>query len=362
MNFYVLLVYAFFYRLYISIIFYTKYALGQIKPAKKVEPLDYDKKYQKYIKHYNESSHDEANSNIVADLYDFDKRKVIFAYDKNEVERIWRTRLLYEFTERGNVLMFYNPYKLTFEYYSDAQIIPYKILQYIAKKYVSMNRCRDFYIDMVEKPDNKMLDVLRKEEDALKSKTMKVNDITKLVNKELQNKDNVFESLKEHRVPIKDKGVDKGGKAVDKGVNKADKGGVKEKPIEFTNKYTRLGKISDFNIIQKQPKKSIAQTNALLFSSKPIHKLTDFFDDLDIDDVENPFVIDGLDAQNGLTTPNGLATPNGLTNGSDEPTPLHTRPAKSQREQDETDLIGPPPTEKISSYKMFKMMKSQELC
>ena len=335
MNFYVLLVYAFFYRLYISIIFYTKYALGQIKPVKKIEPLDYDKKYQKYIKHYNESSHEEANSNIVADLYDFDKRKVIFADDKNEVERLWRTRLLYEFTERGNVLMFYNPYKLTFEYYSDAQIIPYKILQYIAKKYVSMNRCRDFYIDMVEKPDNKMLDVLRKEEDALKSKTMKVNDITKLVNKELQNKDNVFESLKEHRVPVKDKGVDKGGKAVDKG-------GVKEKP-----------------------KKSIAQTNALLFSSKPINKLNDFFDDLDIDDVENPFVIDGLDAQNGLTNglPNGLANglANGLTNG-DLSTPLHTRPAKSQREQDETDLIGPPPTEKISSYKMFKMMKSQELC
>ena len=225
-----------------------------------------------------------------------------------------------------------------------------------------MNRCRDFYIDMVEKPDNKMLDVLRKEEDALKSKTMKVNDITKLVNKELQNKDNVFESLKEHRVPIKDKAGNKGvNKADNKTGNKTEKGGKadnKEKPIEFTNKYTRLGKISDFNIIQKQPKKSIAQTNALLFSSRPIHKLTDFFDDLDIDDVENPFVIDGL--TNGLATPNGLT--NGLTNGSTEPTPLHTRPTKSQREQDETDLIGPPPTEKISSYKMFKMMKSQELC
>jgi len=326
MNFYVLLVYAFFYRLYISIIFYTKYALGQIKLAKKVEPLDYDKKYQKYIKHYNESSHNEANSNIDDCLYDFDKRKEIFANDKNDIERIWRTRLLYEFTERGNVLMFYNPYKLTFEYYSDAQIIPYKILQYIAKKYVSMNRCRDFYIDMLNKPDNKMFDVLRKEEDALKSKTMKVNDITKLVNKELQNKDNVFESLKDHRVPIKDK---------------ADKP-VKEKPVEFSNKYVRLGKISDFNIIQKQPKKSIAQTNALLFSSKPIHKLTDFFDDLDIDDVENPFIIDGLAAD------------------APESQLLHTRPAKSQREQDEENLVGSQSTEKISSYKMFKMMKSQE--
>lgn len=329
MNFYVLLVYAFFYRLYISIIFYTKYALGQIKPMKKVEPIDYDKKYQKYIKHYNESSHDEANSNIDDCLYDFDKRKEIFVNEKNDIERIWRTRLLYEFTERGNVLMFYNPYKLTFEYYSDAQIIPYKILQYIAKKYVSLNRCRDFYIDMVNKPDNKMIDILRKEEDALKSKTMKVNDITKLVNKELQNKDNIFESLKDHRVPIKDN----------------DNKPIKEKPIDFSNKYVRLGKIGEFNIIQKQPKKSIAQTNALLFSSRPINKLTDFFDDLDIDDVENPFVIDGLSAAD-----------------VPEPQLLHTRPTKTHREQDEENLIGPltQSTEKISSYKMFKMMKSQE--
>jgi len=340
MNFYVLLVYAFFYRLYISIIFYTKYALGQIKPVKKVEPLDYNKKYQKYIKHYNESPTDEANSSIDADLYDFDKRKVIFDDDKNEIERIWKSKLMLESTERGNVLMFYNPYKLTFEYYSDAQIIPYKILEYIAKKYVSMNRCRDFYIDMVEKPDNKMLDVLRREDDALKSKTMKVNDITKLVNKDLQNKDNVFESLKEHRVSVDKK-------------TQANKNN-EEKPVLYSNKYVRLGKVGDFNIIQKQPKKSIAQTNALLFGSRPIHTLTDFFDDLDIDDVENPFVIDGL--------ADGLDAPNGLANGS-EPEVLHTRPAKSQREQDEADLTGHlRSTEKISSYKMFKMMKSQELC
>ncbi len=46
MNLYVMLVYAFFYRLYISVIFYTKYAMGQIKLVKKTPPLDYDKKLQ----------------------------------------------------------------------------------------------------------------------------------------------------------------------------------------------------------------------------------------------------------------------------------------------------------------------------
>jgi hypothetical protein len=56
----------------------------------------------------------------------------------------------------------------------------------------------------------------------------------------------------------------------------------------------RLGKISEFNITQKPPKKSIAQTNELLFSSKPITKMTDFFDDLEIEE-ENPFAPIGLD-------------------------------------------------------------------
>ena len=331
-----MVVYAFFYRLYISAIFYTKYAMGQIKLTPKVPPLDYDQKYQKYIKYYKEAADADANSNIGPDLYEYDARKTLFAEEKNETERLWKTRILYESTERGNILFYYNPYRLSFEYYSDAQIIPYKILQYVAKKYVSMNRCRDFYIDMVDRPANKMVVVLRKEEEAMKSKKMKVNDITKLVDKELANKDNIFESLKEHRTvsgppsavgspsvsgpPIAVSSTAPQGPKV---TNKESK----EKPLEFANKYVRLGKISEFNITQKPPKKSIAQTNELLFSSKPITKMTDFFDDLEIEE-ENPFAPIGLDQ-----APTASAAPS----ASAPKVPLKD--------------------EKISSYKMFKNLK-----
>ena len=320
MNLYVMLVYAFFYRLYISVIFYTKYAMGQIKLVKKTPPLDYDKKYQKYVKHYKEATDTEANTNIVADLYDYDARKTLFAEEKNDTERLWKTRILYESTERGNVLFYYNPYKLSFEYYSDAQIIPYSILQYVAKKYVSMNRCRDFYIDMIERPQNKMIVVLRKEEDAMKSKKMKVNDITKLVDKSLTNTDNVFDSLKEHRT------VSKGPATKTKGTVTKPKE-IKEKPLEFANKYVRLGKISEFNITQKPPKKSIAQTNEMLFSSKPINKMADFFDDLEIEEEENLF----------LPPSSGQA----LATAKAEDPPMKE--------------------EKISSYKMFKNLKAASL-
>jgi len=320
MNLYVMLVYAFFYRLYISVVFYTKYAMGQIKPIKKVPPLDYEKKYQKYVNHYKEATDTEANTNICADLYDYDARKALFAEEKNDTERLWKTRILYESTERGNVLFYYNPYKLSFEYYSDAQIIPYSILQYVAKKYVSMNRCRDFYIDMIERPQNKMIVVLRKEEEAMKSKKMKVNDITKLVDKSLTNTDNVFESLKEHRTA-----ATKGPATKDtKGPTKP-----KEKPLEFANKYVRLGKISEFNITQKPPKKSIAQTNEMLFSSKPINKMADFFDDLEIEEEENLFL------------PKAVAT--------------SIAPSSTKAEEP------PNKEEKISSYKMFKNLKAASL-
>jgi hypothetical protein len=326
MNLYFMLVYAFFYRLYISIIFYTKYAMGQIKLTKKVQPLDYDQKYQKYIKYYKEAADTDANTNIGADLYDYDARKTLFAEEKNEPERLWKTRILYEFTERGNVLFYYNPYKLSFEYYSDVQIIPYKILQYVAKKYVAMNRCRDFYIDMVERPQNKMIDILRKEEEAMKSKKMKVNDITKLVDKDLANKENVFESLKEHRTAPSGP---KGPKGSSKKPSQVPGTEPKEKPLEFANKYVRLGKISEFNITQKPPKKSIAQTNEMMFSSKPINKITDFFDDLEIEE-ENPFAPIGAEqAEEGYNTVSNEA------------------PSA--------------PKEKITSYKMFKMAQSSSL-
>jgi hypothetical protein len=336
MNLYFMLVYAFFYRLYISIIFYTKYAMGQIKLTKKVQPLDYDQKYQKYIKYYKEAADTDANTNIGADLYDYDARKTLFAEEKNEPERLWKTRILYEFTERGNVLFYYNPYKLSFEYYSDVQIIPYKILQYVAKKYVAMNRCRDFYIDMVERPQNKMIDILRKEEEAMKSKKMKVNDITKLVDKDLANKENVFESLKEHRMastaPSGPKGPSSGPKGPLKKPSQVPGTEPKEKPLEFANKYVRLGKISEFNITQKPPKKSIAQTNEMMFSSKPINKITDFFDDLEIEE-ENPFA------------------------------PIGAEPASNTEEGYNTVSNEAPsaPKEKITSYKMFKMAQSSSL-
>jgi hypothetical protein len=247
-------------------------------PAAIKEETKYEKSCKRYADFYSKKTDDE-NSNIDLVLYDFDKRKELFANPGNEPEKMWKSRILLENTPRGNVMVYYNPYTLSFQYYSDEQIIPYKIMQQVAMKYVVMYRCKDFFIDMENRGDNKMLAVLQKEEDSLKSKKMKVNDITKCVNIQSESKD-VFAALKDYRSEVKPTEVKTDTKADTKPAPKP-----APKP-KFSNKFVRIGKMCEFNITQKPADKKIEAVNELMFGSKPVNKVVDFFDDLEI--VEMP--------------------------------------------------------------------------
>ena len=236
----------------------------------------YDKSCKKYAEFYGKESADE-NSNIDPVLYDFLKRKEVFASGDNEYEKQWKSRILIENTPRGNVLIYFNPYLLSYHYYSDEQIIPYKILEQVATKYVVMYRCKDFFIDVEKRPGNKILEVLQKEEDSLKSKKMKVNDITKCVNIQSESKD-VFAALKDYRT--EDKTTDKA-----KPTDKTEPKKKVEEP-KFSNKFVRIGKMCEFNITQKPADKKIEAVNELMFGAKPVNKVVDFFDDLEISEDE----------------------------------------------------------------------------
>jgi hypothetical protein len=242
----------------------------------------YDKSCKKYAEFYGKESADE-NSNIDPILYDFVKRKEVFASGDNDFEKQWKSRILMENTLRGNVMMYFNPYLLSYHYYSDEQIIPYKILEQVATKYVVMYRCKDFFIDVEKRPGNKILEVLQKEEDSLKSKKMKVNDITKCVNIHSDSKD-VFAALKDYRSEAKPtdnaKPTDPNAKPKTEPTKK------KVEEPKFSNKFVRIGKMCEFNITQKPVDKKIKAVNELMFGEKPVNKVVDFFDDLEI--VEMP--------------------------------------------------------------------------
>ena len=259
------------------IFFIIQYVKSFNKPPPVEKPYvetQYDKSCKKYANFYKTESVDE-NSNIDPVLYDFDRRKEIFVSPDNELEKQWKSRILIENTPRGNVMIYFNPYLLSYQYYSDEQIIPYKILEQVATKYVIMFRCKDFFIDPEKRPGNKILDVLQKEEDSLKSKKMKVNDITKCVNIQSESKD-VFAALKDYRSEVKTTEL----------TNADTKAKKKVEEPKFSNKFVRIGKMCEFNITQKPADKKIEAVNELMFGAKPVNKVVDFFDDLEI--VEMP--------------------------------------------------------------------------
>lgn len=87
-----------------------------------------------------------VNRNIIPLFY---KKGEFLEYMKNEntdLEREWRTRILFEYTPRGNIVMYYDAYKQGFAYYSDITMT-YNVLNSVAMKYVGVYGCRDFFID-----------------------------------------------------------------------------------------------------------------------------------------------------------------------------------------------------------------------
>ena len=251
-----------------------------IKPVYKSEP-EYETVYKKELAFFKTDPIEKANSNIEKDLYDYDKRKTIFADSANEVEKRWKSRILIEHTYRGNVIMYYDSYRMAFAYYSDEQVVPHKALYHAAIKYVVRYRCRDFFIDMDVFLDNPMIEVLKKEDEILKTKSKPTykpeGEIKKPVKKEKEKPNPVFAKLKDYR------------NQKDNAKDQKDK--VKDHP--FSNKFVRMGKTCEFNITQRPPNKKIEAVNSLLFSDKPISKVADFFDDLSISvdesKIENPF-------------------------------------------------------------------------
>jgi hypothetical protein len=80
-------------------------------------------------------------------MYDKDMYFELIKMESNYLEKEWHSRILFETTPRGNIIMFYDPYKLGFNYYCDSNGIPYNILNAVAMKYVLTFYCRDFFVD-----------------------------------------------------------------------------------------------------------------------------------------------------------------------------------------------------------------------
>jgi hypothetical protein len=103
----------------------------------------------------NSFENNKMNKNLNIDPVFYSKEKYVdlLKNEDNELEKEWKKRILIEYTPRGNVFMFYDPYKLGFSYYCD-QYVPHNILNAVAMKYVLKFQCRDFFMDEYVVPES----------------------------------------------------------------------------------------------------------------------------------------------------------------------------------------------------------------
>ena len=191
-----------------------------------------------------DSSDEEWNINMDSAFYNPDEYKSIMINEKNELETKWKTRILFENTPRGNIMMFYDAYKKGFSYYSDQQGIPYAVLNTCAMKYVRIFCCRDLFVDENVTPggfQSPLIALQKKEDENMK----KDNTFSTGIDKEILKKA-PFAKLKNYKTDDqKSKGVLKN--------TGSQRHGITIKEIS-TNRFIYLGKYINSTFLQTIPK------------------------------------------------------------------------------------------------------------
>lgn len=198
------------------------------------------------------------NVNMSEIFYNVKEYNKLLLDSNNELEEIWKKKILYETTPIGNIIMFYNVYKKGFSYYSDINLT-YPLLNAVAMKYVRIFCCRDLFIDeksTIEKDHSLLINLEEKEEkkekDEKRNKEGKENKIDIVDN-------NIFK--KGPFIKIKKNNVETNNKSIEK--NKS----WIEQNMCSVNRFINMGKTSNFSFIQKMEKKRIKFPNHNGFKS-----------------------------------------------------------------------------------------------
>lgn len=182
----------------------------------------------------------DCNSNIDAIFYNKIEFETYMNHAKcTDLEQIWKNRISLVSTPRGNVMMYYDPYKMGFSYHCDQSKLSYDILNACAMNYVIQHRCLNFYIDEMTSPN-------------LEENIIAKNEIEEIKNSELKNK-----PMNKSRIGFTIQPVVSKMNPNIKSMT-SDNKGTKELP-KLKNKFIHVGKISNMNILNVQiiPKKNI---------------------------------------------------------------------------------------------------------
>ena len=187
-----------------------------------------------------------------------------------------KNNFVFEKTPLGNVIMYWNNSRGSFEFYSD-NTIPYRYLETVGRKYVKTFNCRQIYVDMEfelseferkqkEKQDD--IDLEKKKKMEMELELEKNTSFNSKSNSNLGKKD-VFAKFKNYN---KESGTGKVNRGAappknsipnNNNVKKAD-----EKVIlkENANRYTYEGKLANFSFLKKPDRKIIDKKYAMSFA------------------------------------------------------------------------------------------------
>jgi len=266
-----LLLLLFFYYMYHH--YYSKIVETEVIIDPMVEYINKNK--NAFLKTYEKDKN--MSENIEPLFYNKKDYTAFMKTDKNEIEAAWKSRILHENTPKGPIVMFYDAYKQAFTYYTDQTSMPITVLNAVAMKYVTRFMCRDFYydeqtlkikkIEKDEKDEKEKTKTDKKEKEDEEEEEFILNTylspLIKIHNekeetdetKKLKNLLNTapFARLKSNKTVNDDKSNndksnnDKSNN--DKSNNDKKKKNTKEINV---NKFVSLGKMYNFNILQKK--------------------------------------------------------------------------------------------------------------
>ena len=198
----------------------------------------------------------DRNNTISHEFYDKKLLSDVLQESNNGIGSVWKSRVLFEYTPRGNIVMYYDTYKFGFAYYSDNAGIPYNLLNAVAMKYVKTFRCQDFFFDNYDIDRVSMLIKLHSEEEK------------KEVSKEEKKESDDFKAKLKDAPFLKRKKTEQKKEEKDKKVEDTDKE-TEEKP-KYRNCFVHMGKMYNFSFLNSLPP---IKRNKISFSSDLLNAL-----------------------------------------------------------------------------------------
>ena len=189
--------------------------------------------------------------NVEETLYDKENYKKTLEESDNVLETSWKRRIMIDHTPRGNIIMYYDPYKLAFCYYSDISSFPYNLLNASAMKYCIQYYCRDLFMDNQETPkdnETKLIKIHFEDKE-------KIDESTEEGKKKKETmdilKDAPFLKRKQAKDDKKESNETKKTKETKDGVSGSEQ--PKDDRLPYRNKFVYMGKTTNFQLLNKQP-------------------------------------------------------------------------------------------------------------